>query len=76
MIDLSKCSLPKQKQFPLKIYLEVDWPFSVEYNNLIYICNKKEGTRVKDGCPVAEYYTLENGDRRLWLGLDGKIEED
>ena len=39
-----------------------------------YYKTGKEGLRRKDGCPTAEYEASKG--RRLWLGLDGEIDED
>ena len=57
-----------------QFHVQIEWPQMVVYGDGHLYKTGKEGIRRKDGCPTAEYGASKG--RRLWLGLDGKIEED
>ena len=57
-----------------RFHVEIGWPKMVVHGDGHYYKTGKEGIRRKDGLPSAEYQA--NKERRLWLGLDGQIEED
>ncbi len=57
-----------------QFHVQIGWPQMVVHGDGHYYTTGKEGIRRSDGCPTAEYEA--NKGRRLWLGLDGKIDED
>ncbi len=61
-------------RYPCQVYLQVAWPGAVAHTGTSYHSTGKEGIRRADGMPVAEYEAA--AGRRLWLGLDGKVEAD
>ena len=77
-MQIDSAVLPPVTRYPFKIKVEVEWPNTVEYDGETYFFYHKVGVRISDQCPVACYQciTEDNLDKRLWLGLDGQIEED
>ena len=61
-------------RYTCRFHVQVELPRMVAHGDGHYYKTSKEGTRRKDGVPTAEYQG--SNDRRLWLGLDGQIEED
>ena len=57
-----------------QFHIQVEWPQMVVHGNGHYLKTGKEGIRRNDGTPSAEYEA--DKGRRLWLGLDGTIDED
>jgi hypothetical protein len=57
-----------------RFHVQIAWPQMVIHGESHYFKTGKEGVRRSDGCPTAEYQAKKA--RRLWLGLDGKIDED
>lgn len=69
--------VPAAPKYPFKLKVDVEWPNTVEYKGNTYFFYNKEGLRLSDQCPSACYrHMTDEFDQRLWLGLDGKIEED
>ncbi len=61
-------------RYVCRFHVQVEWPQMIIHGDGHYYKTSKEGIRRKDGLPTAEYQGSKG--RRLWLGLDGKIEED
>lgn len=69
--------VPAEPKYPFKLKVEVEWPNTVKHEGETYYFYHKEGVRISDQCPCANYQCMtKDYDKRLWLGLDGKIEED
>lgn len=63
--------------YPARAGVQIDWPYQVEYKNLIYFWYHKQGSCNKTGLAMACYKLAdENTDVRLWLRCDGEITED
>ena len=60
---------------PYVVKVEVDWPKAIQHRGTTYYFTRKEGIRIEDGLPSAEY-ELPNSSRRAWLGIDGAIVDD
>ena len=67
-------TLPWVRQYPLIVKLTVNWPFQIRHEEQDYTYTGKDALRRNDDCPCAEYASA--GDTCIWLGLDGKIQED
>ena len=61
-------------RYVCQFHVQIAWPQMVIHGDGHYYKTGKEGIRRKDGCPTAEYEASKG--RRLWLGLDGEIDED
>lgn len=62
----------ERTKYPCFFGAHVKWPGCVEYKNKTYIPTDKTALRESDVMPMAEY---ECGNR-IWLALDGSIEEE
>ena len=57
-----------------RFHVQIGWPQMVIHGDGHFYMTGKEGIRRKDRVPCAEYQASKG--RRLWLGLDGKTEDD
>lgn len=62
--------------FKVKVEFEVDWPGVYEYGGEKYCFTGKEGVRISDNMPSAEYQSVEASGERIWLRLDGSVEPE
>ena len=61
-------------RYDCRFHVQIAWPPMVAHEGCRYFRTGKEGVRLSDGMPSAEYQA-ENGCR-LWLGCDGVVRED
>lgn len=65
---------PWERKFPCKVELTIKWPPWVTHEGRDYFPTEREGTRLTDNCPSAEYKCEDRmGEDCLWLYLDGSI---
>jgi hypothetical protein len=60
-------------QYDCQFHVQVAWPSTVIQDDQRYCNTGKDGLRRNDGMPSAEYEAHKG--RRLWLRLDGNVEE-
>jgi hypothetical protein len=63
-----------ETRYDCQFHVQISWPRTVSHDGGNYRKTGKEGVRRSDGLPAAEYEADQG--RRLWLGLDGRIERD
>lgn len=61
-------------RYSCRLHVQIGWPQRVSHESGMFRKTGKEGVRRSDGLPAAEYEADQG--RRLWLGLDGRIESD
>jgi len=66
--------VPGNSKFPFKVYVEVDWPLIIHHNGTELWKTRKEGTKLHDNTPCAEY--TDSDDNRFWLDINGNIEPE
>ena len=75
MIEIPADKLPiTSATIPYVVKIDVAWPKAI-HRGARYYFTGKEGTRIKDGLPSAEY-ELPGTGRRAWLAIDGSVEDD
>ena len=78
-IALKDITLPWQSKYPVKVGVIVEWPSMVEHKGKVWFSYNKFATDRATGIPCACYKYIgpnEDQDCRIWLHLDGRIEED
>jgi hypothetical protein len=63
-----------ETKYACQFHVQITWPQTVTHEGSCFDKTGKEGVRFSDGMPSAEYWADQG--RRLWLGLDGRIEGD
>ena len=61
-------------RYSCRLHVQITWPPRVSHDGGLYCKTGKEAVRRSDGLPAAEYEADQG--RRLWLGLDGRVESD
>jgi hypothetical protein len=68
--------LPWPGKYPCRIDVTIQWPWTIEHKGRTFYNSSKEGKRLSDGCPCAQYGRKDTeGEYRIWLHLDGEIAE-
>ena len=61
-------------KYDCQFHVQIGWPQVVAHEGSRFFKTGKEGVRLSDGMPSAEYQAEKQ--RRLWLGVDGTIRDD
>lgn len=73
-----KVTLPFKSIFPMKVFLDIAWPFSTSYKGRVFYLGNKEGTEESSGKPSILYRVGEESDAdyaEIWVDCDGSVVE-
>ena len=63
-----------KSRYDCRFHVQLTWPQMVAHEGKRFFRTGKEGVRLSDGMPSAEYE--DEKQRRLWLGADGTVQDE